>query len=152
MACAAVCETAEQVISCCSFPIAGIWVICRVGDEERIRMNNLANIDSATRTAIRAFIEKISLQYEMDRAILFGSRARMSHRSDSDVDVAVLLRGHSGKFVATKMAMADIAYDVLLETGLRIQPLPIWEEEWAHPESYSNPRLLQNIERDGILL
>ena len=124
----------------------------RVGDEERIRMNKLANIDSETRTAIRAFIEKIAQQYEMDRAILFGSRARMSHRSDSDVDVAVLLHGRSGKFVATKLAMADIAYDVLLETGIRIQPLPIWEEEWEHPESYSNPRLLQNIEREGILL
>ena len=48
--------------------------------------------------------------------------------------------------------MADLAYDVLLETGVRIQPLPIWEEEWAHPEGYSNPRLLQNIERQGVRL
>jgi antitoxin ChpS len=76
----------------------------------------------------------------------------MSHRPDSDVDVSVLLHGRSGKFVATKLAMADIAYDVLLETGIRIQPLPTWKEEWKHPESYSNPRLLQNIEREGILL
>jgi hypothetical protein len=38
------------------------------------------------------------------------------------------------------------------ETGIRIQPLPIWEEEWAHPEAYSNPRLLQNIEREGVRL
>jgi antitoxin ChpS len=88
----------------------------------------------------------------MDRSILFGSRARMSHRSDSDADVAVLLHGHSGKFVATKLAMEDIAYEVLLETGIRIQPLQIWAEEWAHPESYSNPRLLENIEREGILI
>jgi antitoxin ChpS len=115
-------------------------------------MNTLANIDSGTRAAIRAFIEKIALKYEMDRAILFGSRARMSHRSDSDADVAVLLYGRSGKFVATKLAMADIAYEVLLETGIRIQPLPIWAEEWEHPESYSNPRLLENIEREGILI
>jgi antitoxin ChpS len=53
----------------------------------------------------------------------------------------VLLRGHQGKFVDAKLAMADIAYDVLLETGIRIQPLPIWEDDWEHPESYSNPRL-----------
>ena len=115
-------------------------------------MNTLASIDSGTRAAIRAFIKKIALKYEMDRAILFGSRARMSHRTDSDADVAVLLHGRSGKFVATKLAMADIAYEVLLETGIRIQPLPIWAEEWAHPESYLNPRLLENIEREGILI
>lgn len=46
--------------------------------------------------------------------------------------------------------MADLAYDVLLETGIHIQPLPIWEEEWEHPETYSNPSLLHNIKREGI--
>jgi predicted nucleotidyltransferase len=84
--------------------------------------------------------------------ILFGSRARRTHRPDSDADVAVVLRGRPGKFVATKLAMADLAYDVLLDTGIRIQPLPIWEKEWGHPETYSNPRLLRNIEREGIRL
>ncbi|RXM22358.1 nucleotidyltransferase [Citrobacter sp. AAK_AS5] len=48
--------------------------------------------------------------------------------------------------------MDDIAYDVLLETGIRVQPLPVWEEEWAHPERYSNPRLLKNIAREGARL
>ena len=45
---------------------------------------------------------------------------------------------------------ADIAFDVLLETSIYIQPLPIWEDEWAHPEKHSNPRLLENIQREGI--
>jgi predicted nucleotidyltransferase len=115
-------------------------------------MNRLAGIDPNTRKAIGAFIERMAHQYEMDGAILFGSRARNSHRPDSDADVAVLLHGHSGEFVATKLAMADIAYDVLLETGIRIQPLPIWKDEWEHPEVYPNPRLLQNINREGIRL
>lgn len=115
-------------------------------------MNRLADMDSETRKAISAFVERIAHQYEMDGAILFGSRARKSHRPDSDADVAVLLHGHAGKFVSTKLAMADIAYEVLLETGIRIQPLPIWKDEWEHPETYSNPRLLQNIEREGIRL
>jgi antitoxin ChpS len=48
--------------------------------------------------------------------------------------------------------MDDLAYDVLLDTGIRIQPLPIWEDEWEHPEAYSNPLLLKNIEREGIRL
>jgi len=33
-----------------------------------------------------------------------------------------------------KQELDDVAYDVLLESGIRIQPLPIWEREWAHPE------------------
>lgn len=115
-------------------------------------MYSIADIDIETERAARAFIEKLAGQYELAGAILFGSRARKSHRPGSDADVAVLLHGHPGKFVETKLAMADLAYDVLLETGIRIQPLPIWEEEWAHPEAYSNPRLLHNIEREGIRL
>ena len=50
------------------------------------------------------------------------------------------------------MAMNDIAYDILLDTGIRIQPLPVWEGEWAHPESDGNPLLLRNIAHEGIPL
>lgn len=84
--------------------------------------------------------------------MLFGSRARGAFRPDSDADVALLLDGPTGRFAETKLALADIAYEVLLETGIRIQPLPVWEAEWEHPETYPNPRLLQNIEREGIAL
>lgn len=115
-----------------------------------LHMGQTTKIDPDTERAARAFIAKVASQYDVAGVILYGSRARKSHRPDSDADVAVLLHGRPGKFVATKLAMADLAYEVLLETGIRIQPLPIWQEEWEHPETYSNPRLLQNIEREGI--
>lgn len=56
--------------------------------------------------------------------------------------IAILLRGNAGPFMITKFAMDDVAYDVLLDTGIRIQPLPIWQTEWGHPEDYSSPDLL----------
>lgn len=117
-----------------------------------INMGSLVDIDIHTEKAVRTFIAKVADRYDLAGIILFGSRARKSHRPDSDADVAVLLHGKPGKFVATKLAMADLAYDVLLETGIRIQPFPIWEVEWAHPEVYSNPQLLHTIEREGIRL
>jgi hypothetical protein len=48
--------------------------------------------------------------------------------------------------------MDDLAYEVLLQTGIRIQPLPIWQEEWDHPEAYSNPSLINNVRNEGIVL
>ena len=57
-----------------------------------------------------------------------------------------------GEFVSTKLEMDDLAYEVLLETGIRIQPLPVWLSEWNHPDTYSNPHLLKNIAREGIRL
>jgi antitoxin ChpS len=88
----------------------------------------------------------------MRGAVLFGSQARGNAQEGSDTDVAVLLNGEPGDFVATKLALDDVAYDVLLESGIRIQPFPIWEPEWTSPERYSNPRLLENIAREGLAL
>jgi len=85
-------------------------------------------------------------------AILFGSRARGSFRADSDADIAVVLAGPRGKFMTTKLEMADMAFDVMLDTGIRVEALPVWVEEWANPEAYRNPFLLRNIERDGVLI
>ena len=105
-----------------------------------------------TLTATRAFAERIAQAYPTQKAILFGSRARGTAHDESDADVAIILKGAVRPFIKTKMDMNDIAYDILLDTGIRIQPLPVWEAEWAHPENYSNPYLLQSIARDGVTL
>ena len=99
--------------------------------------------------AARDFAKRVNLSWPLRGALLFGSQARGSAHEESDADVAIILKGKPGHFIKTKMAMNDIAYDILLESGIRIQPLPIWERESAHPEEYSNPRLLHNIAREG---
>lgn len=109
-------------------------------------------IDAETERAVRLFIDRIGSQNDLAGAYLFGSRARGTHQPDSDADVAVLLRGEHGRFLQTKLAMADIAFDVLLDTGINISPLPVWLDEWEHPETYSNPGLLANIAREGVPL
>jgi hypothetical protein len=39
-----------------------------------------------------------------------------------------------------------------LETGVLVGPLPIWENEWKHPEQFNNPALIENIQREGVYL
>ena len=112
----------------------------------------ITHLDPQTGEAARAFLQKLGTHFDFTGALLFGSRARNDFRPDSDADVAVVLRGAAGPFVATKLEMDDIAYEVLLDTGIRIQPFPVWEAEWAAPERYSNPHLLYNIMRDGVRL
>lgn len=115
-------------------------------------MKQHVSVDQHTQTAVQQFLELLGRRFDIAGAILYGSRARRTHRSDSDADVAVLLRGKHQRALPTALEMADVAYDVLLETGINITPLPVWLDEWEHPESYSNPGLLWNIAREGIRL
>jgi predicted nucleotidyltransferase len=109
-------------------------------------------IDRITEQALQRFMARVSQHYRTRGAILYGSRARGDHYPDSDADLLVLLEGEHQRFIPTKLAMIDLAYDVLLETGLYISPLPVWTDEWEHPEAWSNPDLLRNIAREGIQL
>jgi predicted nucleotidyltransferase len=109
-------------------------------------------LDRNTEEAVRRFLARLAHRYDMAGAVLYGSRARGTHRPDSDADVAVLLKGEHQRVLPTTLAMADVAYDVLLETGINISPLPVWLDEWEHPETYSNPALLYNIAREGVRL
>jgi len=64
----------------------------------------------------------------------------------------VLLRGQRGSRVEISLQLADIAFDVMLETGTLIEAIPFWEDEWAHPERFANPALIENIRREGVPL
>ncbi len=88
---------------------------------------------------VRQFLEKVSRTFNVTGTLLYGSYARGDFHDESDVDVAVFLdRESRGQgLLRTAWAMDDAAIDVLLETGVYISPLPIWEREWEHAEDYS---------------
>ena len=111
-----------------------------------------SEIDARTRKAAQAFLERIAAGFPFSRALLYGSRARGDHDQRSDADLAVFLKGPRGDLMDAGIEMAGVAFDVLLDTDILVSPLPIWEDDWAHPENYSNPRLLENIRREGIAI
>lgn len=110
----------------------------------------MSEVDPNTRAAVQKFVAIIVQQYDVVEVYLYGSRARGDFRPDSDADLAVLLRGEHQEFLSTKMAMTDHAFDVMLDTGILISPLPIWLDEWDNADNYSNPKLLENIRREGV--
>jgi predicted nucleotidyltransferase len=107
------------------------------------------DLETARRVAL-FFLRRLPTAYQVSHAILFGSRARGDSRADSDLDLAVVLTGQRGDFVDTKLDMAGLAFDVLLDTGVLVQPLPLWDDDLAFPERFRNPELIRNIVADGI--
>lgn len=128
------------------------FILTALSDQPSADTGNTHQLDEATAQAVEQFRQGMGADFAVKALIVFGSRARGDHRPDSDADVAVLLEGAHQPFLDTKLKMSDAAYDVLLDTGINISPLPIWMDEWEHPQSYINPALLANIAREGVRL
>ncbi len=109
-------------------------------------------IDAETGRAIRAFMARVSSKYPVAEGVLFGSRAQGTHRSDSDADLAVVLKGETGSRYKVAGDMAAIAFDVMQETGVLVDPLPLWEAELHRPELGGNRTLIETIVGNGLRL
>lgn len=114
--------------------------------------NDVSFVDPKTRHAVAAFRHRLADRYPVRETLLFGSRARGENHRYSDADLAVLLGGEPGSRIDVALALADIAFDIMLETGILIEPIPFSREEWEHPERFSNPSLIENIQNDGVPL
>lgn len=108
--------------------------------------------DPETAHAARTFLRHIAGRYPVKETVLFGSRARGTHDADSDADLAVILNGPAGRRYPIAGEMAEIAFTVMLETGILVQAVPLWEDEFERPETFSNPGLIAAIKRDGVRL
>jgi antitoxin ChpS len=107
--------------------------------------------DSNTEKAVRAFLRRLPADLRPERVILYGSRARGDHGKESDADVALILSEGADDW-RVLWTLGGVAYDVFIDTGILIQPVPISSREWANPERYPRPSFLRNVAREGIRL
>ncbi|MDZ7712236.1 MAG: nucleotidyltransferase domain-containing protein [Rhodovibrio sp.] len=106
--------------------------------------------DPSLANALDTFVRRARAHYPVDEAYLFGSRARSDHDIDSDADVALILDETAERqALPLKRDLSDLAFDLLLETGVYIQHVVIPKEHWRFPDRFGNPNLLQAIRCDG---
>lgn len=80
----------------------------------------------------------------LERAVLFGSRARGDARPDSDYDIAVFIRAPDGWFDEV-VRLADLGTDILMDTGAVISAKPF------RAGAYNEPLpLMHEIQREGL--
>ena len=81
---------------------------------------------------------------QIERVVLFGSRARGDADADSDYDVAVFLRGMADRW-GEMHRLAEIGTDILYDTGASVHALPYRDGFWRE-----RTPLMQEVRRDGI--
>jgi predicted nucleotidyltransferase len=81
----------------------------------------------------------------LERAVLYGARARGDARPDSDYDVAVFLRDMPDRWSELDR-LADLSTALLEETGQFVHAMPYGAEAYADPRM----PLMHEIRREGI--
>ncbi|OFX13391.1 MAG: hypothetical protein A2516_10485 [Alphaproteobacteria bacterium RIFOXYD12_FULL_60_8] len=80
---------------------------------------------------------------QIERVVLFGSRARGDARPDSDYDVAVFLKVLTDRWQEADR-LADLATDVMDETGAFIHAMP-----YAAGAYKERTPLMHEVRREG---
>lgn len=120
---------------------------------EAKRHESKSRVDSVTREALEAFQSILTAKYgeHLRSLYLFGSRARGDHQADSDLDIAVFLDEVSDP-IGEQFDLIDRAYDILLRTGINIQPWVFAQASLTDPARHPATPLVRTIRREGIPL
>jgi antitoxin ChpS len=111
------------------------------------------NIEPEILTLLEDLKERLRRRFgdRFDALYLFGSRARGNAEPDSDVDVAVFLRGRlpPDSFSLTREILED-TYDLLLERGYYIQPWALEQGSLDQPDAHPCPNISRAVLREGV--
>lgn len=90
----------------------------------------------------KQFLKVLPEEYAVKKAFLFGSHAKGSAHSDSDIDVALVLRKCNNNFDALSRLM-----QISRKIDTLIEPHPMSEKDFREGSS-----LINEIKKHGILL
>ena len=93
-------------------------------------------------TIAENYIRKISANYFIKKAMLFGSFANGTNHADSDIDIAIILKSNVD-IIDTQIELMKLRRSI----DLRIEPHPFFENDFV----ISNP-VVSEIMKYGINL
>jgi len=94
-------------------------------------------------TRFRAAVDELYGD-QIERVVLYGSRARGDARPDSDYDVAVFLKDPDS-FWQEAGRLAEVTTDILYDTGAVINALPLQAEAYQE-----RTPLMHELRREGL--
>jgi len=102
------------------------------------------SITKSHEIAIKKFSSKVNsvLKNNLIDIIIYGSVARGEAKTDSDIDVIVVVKRNAFK---NQMKLAEIAFDILLETGEYISVQTMKSKELERDTIF-----LHNVRNDAI--
>lgn len=98
-----------------------------------------------TDSIIKDFIKKVRKKYKIEKAILFGSRARGDNFNDSDYDVIIISPDFRNIFFTERIAKM---YDLWKHYPLEVEPICYTPEEFEKKKKQIG--IVQQAVKEGI--
>ena len=113
-------------------------------------LNRLKHLTDKEKVAVQRFETAVRdiLSHNLILLEVFGSKARGDYKSESDIDVFVLVK----KFNPDVMEkIAAISSEISIEQGILISAVVLSESEYNNNRD-ANTLFVQEIDKDGIIL
>jgi len=115
--------------------------------------NQLQNLTENERAALKDLVTRLHRRYgdDLERVVLFGSKARGDFDAESDLDVLVVVRFPEEEYREQWQQIVDLAWKAEFEHGVVTSLIVKTPAEY---NKMQRERLLlyRNIERDGVTL
>jgi predicted nucleotidyltransferase len=110
----------------------------------------LTNLSDNEEGALQAYTRVLESRFgsQLVEILLFGSKARNEARTDSDLDVAVILRQPSSEDLSEARGLA---FDIWLRYGVLLSVRAMSQQGWDKLGSLQS-LFYRNVKRDGISL
>ena len=115
----------------------------------------LDTLDPAIQAAIRVLVSHLE-QSDLPpvaRVLLYGSHARGGSHADSDIDLAVVLRGDAPPRFERRMLRRKLSFlldDAILESLQPLSAVLLWESMLDEPDNVISSGFYHNVLTDGI--
>jgi len=99
------------------------------------------------RAALEAVRDQLTVQFEIDRVVVFGSAAWGRPDEESDVDVLIVLRDKLD--LETEDRISRVIFEINLEYDTNLSELIVDRHTWDHGLASAMP-IHEEIEKRGI--
>ena len=131
------------------------WIRKKAGNPpalvaEKSGFPKFRHLSTRETSAVLGFIALLKDRFSehLSRVILYGSRARGDFRSNSDIDLLIVLKEAEGDVAHLAKRISSLASEFSFREDILLQVLVISEKEWKRP-SFKTFLLLEKIKREG---